>query len=92
MSLCCNTAHAAGSPSEKPRRSGCTLVLHNVAQASQDFDPSSRTVVNSADVFGKTVFVTADGTYEPQVHTGGLHHHRITTWTALAYLMCSRLA
>jgi hypothetical protein len=42
---------------------------HTVAQASQDFDPSSRTVVNSADVFGKTVFVTADGTYQPQVHS-----------------------
>jgi hypothetical protein len=38
-------------------------------EASQDFDPSSRTVVSSADVFGRTVFVTANGTYEPQGDT-----------------------
>ena len=36
-------------------------------QASQDFDPSTRTVVNSANVFGKKIFVTANGTYQPQV-------------------------
>jgi hypothetical protein len=77
VSLCCNVTHAADSPSEKLRRSGCTPVLHNVAQASQDFDPSSRTVVNSADVFGKTVFVTANGTYEPQVRNVSLDHYRM---------------
>jgi len=36
-------------------------------QASQDFRPNGRTVVNKAEVFGEKVFVTANGTYEPQV-------------------------
>lgn len=36
-------------------------------QASQDFDPNGRTVVNKAEVFGENFFVTANGTYEPQV-------------------------
>lgn len=38
-------------------------------EASQDFDPVGRTVVNKAEVFGETFFVTADGTYEPQGDT-----------------------
>ncbi|KAF6254802.1 hypothetical protein COO60DRAFT_1634660 [Scenedesmus sp. NREL 46B-D3] len=33
--------------------------------ASQDLDPSSREVVNSAEYFGRRLYVTASGTYEP---------------------------
>jgi hypothetical protein len=35
--------------------------------ASQDLDPSSREVVNSAEYFGRRLYVTASGTYEPLV-------------------------
>lgn len=44
-----------------------TFALAILSQASQDFDPRSRAVINRADVFGKNLFVTADGSYEPQV-------------------------
>jgi hypothetical protein len=35
--------------------------------AAQDLDPGSRTVVNSAEYFGRRLYVTASGTYEPLV-------------------------
>eukprot|EP00879_Flechtneria_rotunda_P009528 GHRR01009973.1.p1 GENE.GHRR01009973.1~~GHRR01009973.1.p1 ORF type:complete len:234 (+),score=80.09 GHRR01009973.1:211-912(+) len=33
--------------------------------ASQDLNPSNRTVVNKAEYYGNALFVTASGTYEP---------------------------
>lgn len=36
-------------------------------QASQAFDPVGRTVVNRAELAGGTLYVTASGTYAPQV-------------------------
>eukprot|EP00879_Flechtneria_rotunda_P003625 GHRR01003862.1.p1 GENE.GHRR01003862.1~~GHRR01003862.1.p1 ORF type:complete len:192 (-),score=37.74 GHRR01003862.1:1268-1843(-) len=37
--------------------------------ASQDLNPSNRTVVNKAEYYGNALFVTASGTYEPLVST-----------------------
>ena len=36
-------------------------------QASQEFDPTERTVINQAQLVGDRIFVTASGTYEPLV-------------------------
>ena len=38
-----------------------------VPQASQDFNPMGRTVVNKAELAGAALYVTASGTYAPQV-------------------------
>jgi hypothetical protein len=38
--------------------------------ASQDLDPSRRTVVNRAEYLGDKLWVTASGTYEPLVSVG----------------------
>ena len=36
-------------------------------QASQDFNPVGRVVINRGDLFGEKLYVTAEGTYEPAV-------------------------
>lgn len=38
-------------------------------EASQDFDPATRTVVNRGELLGKSLYVTAEGTYEPLGNT-----------------------
>ncbi len=44
------------------------LSLQSAAlQASQEFDPAERTVINQAQLIGDRLFVTASGTYEPLV-------------------------
>ena len=39
-------------------------------QASQDFRPEERSVVNFGQILGDGLYVTAEGTYEPQVRDG----------------------
>lgn len=41
--------------------------FNNGNAASQDLDPSNRTVVNKAEYVGRRLYVTASGTYEPLV-------------------------
>ena len=38
-------------------------------QASQEYDPATRTVVNRGEVLGHKVYVTASGTYAPEVRS-----------------------
>jgi hypothetical protein len=64
-------ALAAGSPQCRAEaRSGLICCYRLPTQASQDFDPRERTVVNRGEVLGSACFVTATGTYRPLVTHG----------------------
>lgn len=41
--------------------------LDGCMQASQEYDPATRTVINRGEVLGDRVYVTAAGTYAPEV-------------------------
>lgn len=63
-------AHSA-APTSRPRapRPSSTLPCCAV-QASQDFDPSTRRVVNRGELLGGSVTVTASGSYAPVPRDG----------------------
>ena len=43
--------------------------LASGVQASQDYNPADRSVINRGGIFGEGVCVTASGSYEPVVRT-----------------------
>ena len=62
LSFFCHMLPVVGSPAAHH------FSLQNTAlQASQEFDPAERTVINRAQLAGDRLFVTASGTYEPLV-------------------------
>lgn len=59
--------YTAGTPQLWKATYQTGRLLKRSNTASQDLDPVNRTVVNRAEYFEGQLYVTASGTYEPQV-------------------------
>lgn len=66
-SPCRQVFFTKGSPQLWKATFSAGKLLNASNAASQDLDPGSRAVVNRAEYFGRRLYVTASGTYEPLV-------------------------
>lgn len=65
---CCEAMHACEHvPPQHPLNISVKKGSCAFPQASQDYKPADRTVINRGEVLGSRVYVTASGTYEPEV-------------------------
>lgn len=53
-------------------------------QASQEYNPADRTVINRGEVLGARLYVTASGTYEPEVPAAHVHATSVDFCAGLA--------